>query len=730
MPTTEELILELILKDQMSAQSKAARDAVNALTDAEKEAIVATHNQAEAMKAAGAAAEKNSAQQKSSVDMLKGSWTEFQSMMGTVDQISGKVQQGLKVTVGETVAYAAQIRELSRTIGSSAEESSILIQAADDVGIEFGTIQTAMESAIRKGFRPSIEGLAEIAEKANSIQDPIERTEFLLKTFGRAGADLAPLMALGAEGIREAGQAARDSGLVMTEEGVKAAREYEIAMDNLGDAAKGLQYAIGTELIPILVSAANAGVQLATWDKQLTNVLSEHEKEVKLTADSYQEYENEMLRAAVAAGKLTEAQAASVRAGAGVPGINSAHARVMEELSTRIGLVSEADFEQARASAALSAVLQDEGNKWGGVARAVEDTDAVKAKYSGILGTVTSLAIAYTVTEQQIADKERELASVNAELQTAWGGNVTKLQEQKVALEENIVAMQKTQEIERAKELFNAFSQALTAGKITEAEYTQATTELNSWTNLYSDSALRAAQQQTILVNMIAQGKVPIDEQVAALSGARESFDGFIFQQTAAGASAMTAAQGMREAAMASRDYGAANAQITAGAVPAEAGDRTERMVAQLNSAKKAAADFGAQAEAAQSPLVTMSDNALVAAGSLSEVKRVISEVGAVSADNSGLILNLSGALDKIPRNIPIVISITTVGGVPELPEAGTYYMGPQGASAAGNVVFAPGSIVVNGAAGQSAEAIAREVSIQVAARARAMSLARVAQVR
>jgi antitoxin component HigA of HigAB toxin-antitoxin module len=85
---------------------------------------------------------------------------------------------------------------LGRTIGATPEEASKLIQAADDVQISYETLTTALEAAIRKGVEPTIEGLGGLADQYNAIQDPIERTKFLMDNFGRSGADLAPLMEL------------------------------------------------------------------------------------------------------------------------------------------------------------------------------------------------------------------------------------------------------------------------------------------------------------------------------------------------------------------------------------------------------------------------------------------------------------------------------------------------------------------------------------------------------
>ena len=45
-----------------------------------------------------------------------------------------------------------------------------------------------------------------------------------------------------------------DDSLIATEEAIIASREYELAMDEMGDAATGLKYKIGNELIPVMTS--------------------------------------------------------------------------------------------------------------------------------------------------------------------------------------------------------------------------------------------------------------------------------------------------------------------------------------------------------------------------------------------------------------------------------------------------------------------------------------------
>jgi hypothetical protein len=176
----------------------------------------------------------------------------FDMFAGAVQSVAAVVNQAYDETVNKSLAYAKQVRELSTTIGASAEESSKLIQAAGDMGIGYTTLASAMEGAIRKGVAPSIDGIARLAEQYNAIQDPIERTKFLMDTFGRAGADLAPLMQQGAAGIRELGQAAADAGLMIDKDAIEAAKRFELALGDLEDKAEAYKIQTGNKVIPVL----------------------------------------------------------------------------------------------------------------------------------------------------------------------------------------------------------------------------------------------------------------------------------------------------------------------------------------------------------------------------------------------------------------------------------------------------------------------------------------------
>lgn len=79
-----------------------------------------------------------------------------------------------------------------------------------------------------------------------------------------------------------------------TESAIDSFDQLAVIVEEAGDSIK-------VRLYPILLDAAEALKLLVTWSDKLDEALEEHEERTRTTADSYQEYKNEMDRAAKAA---------------------------------------------------------------------------------------------------------------------------------------------------------------------------------------------------------------------------------------------------------------------------------------------------------------------------------------------------------------------------------------------------------------------------------------------
>ena len=160
-------------------------------------------------------------------------------------RVAGQVWQA---TGQEFVNYAEQVKNMSRSLGASAEETSRLIQVADDVRISYDTLKIAMKEAQKDGIDPNIEGLAKLADQYVKIQSPTEKTKFLLDKFGKSGMEMGKLMEKGGDGIRKM-SAAIDENLVITDQGIQASDQYQHSLDELNDSWSAIKITIGSYLV-------------------------------------------------------------------------------------------------------------------------------------------------------------------------------------------------------------------------------------------------------------------------------------------------------------------------------------------------------------------------------------------------------------------------------------------------------------------------------------------------
>jgi len=157
-----------------------------------------------------------------------------------------------KKSITELVAYNKTVREMMQVTGLSADETSRIIQVSDDWGIELGTVTNALDLMNRKGITPSIDKLSQIADEYVNATDKSAFMEEATKKYGRSFGDLIPILAKGGDALREQAASISDN-MIATDESIEASREFEVAMDDLGDAVQGLEYTLGNDLIPILV---------------------------------------------------------------------------------------------------------------------------------------------------------------------------------------------------------------------------------------------------------------------------------------------------------------------------------------------------------------------------------------------------------------------------------------------------------------------------------------------
>jgi hypothetical protein len=159
----------------------------------------------------------------------------------------------LAEAVNQTVKYAAAVQSLSAISGASVEETSRFIQVLDDYGLTAQDAETATRALTKNGLAPTTETLAQLSDEYLKINNVQEKNEFILKNLGRAGFEWVNVLNMGSASIREQ-SAAVEGSLVLSDEAVRSAREYALAVDSLDDRFMAFKITLGQGLIPVLIS--------------------------------------------------------------------------------------------------------------------------------------------------------------------------------------------------------------------------------------------------------------------------------------------------------------------------------------------------------------------------------------------------------------------------------------------------------------------------------------------
>jgi hypothetical protein len=196
---------------------------------------------------------------------------------------------GIKSAVDETVRLGKEVGKLQRLTGMSAESASELIAVADQVGISFDTMQTAVVAVTRKmGGLKDIEDMVtdasgksvdvfekfgivikntdgtlkpfsavfeQIRAKILETSNQTERLAIATQFFRGSAAELMPLLTMTSEQYKEIAADAKKYGLILTQDNVTAIRAYVMAQRDMDDAIQGAKLALGKELIPVLTDA-------------------------------------------------------------------------------------------------------------------------------------------------------------------------------------------------------------------------------------------------------------------------------------------------------------------------------------------------------------------------------------------------------------------------------------------------------------------------------------------
>ncbi|WP_088346313.1 hypothetical protein [Rhodomicrobium sp. R_RK_3] len=217
------------------------------------------------------------------------------SVVGTAIGVTfGAAATAIGVSVHRAVVELDKFGELSQSIGVPVQQLTGLAHAAQLSGVELDGLGTAFKKlsvnmmAIASGdttstaarsfaalgvavrdatgaMRPAGDVFIDVAAKFATLQDGASKTALAVALFGRAGADLIPLLNQGREGLKLMADEAEALGLVVTNRAVKASDSFSDSMNKLGAAFTGIGRQIMDRLGP---AVAHLTERFVEWVKE------------------------------------------------------------------------------------------------------------------------------------------------------------------------------------------------------------------------------------------------------------------------------------------------------------------------------------------------------------------------------------------------------------------------------------------------------------------------------
>jgi hypothetical protein len=187
----------------------------------------------------------------------------------------------------EFVEHAVAVEHASEKTGLAVEQFSRLEFAAKQAGVGTDQLTSGIEKFAKSAeaaasgsgkqaeafaaigvkvkdstghLKPMNDLLSEVADKFESYKDSAEKTALAQALFGKAGADLIPLLNEGSKGIKEYSDRLDELGGTLSEKDTAKAEEFHHKLNELQTVLGGLWKSLVTEILPTLTNVASAFV--------------------------------------------------------------------------------------------------------------------------------------------------------------------------------------------------------------------------------------------------------------------------------------------------------------------------------------------------------------------------------------------------------------------------------------------------------------------------------------
>jgi hypothetical protein len=184
---------------------------------------------------------------------------------------------GLAVLTKRAIDNADELGKASQKMGMTVEALSRLQYAAKLSGVELGGLQTGMNALARNmasnsdafgqlgvsitnsdgTLRSSVAVLGDVADRFAGMEDGATKTALALSIFGRAGADMIPMLNAGSAGLAAMAQESDNVGNTIDGKTAKAAERFNDTLSKIEATMGGVVNKVMVAVLPALQDLAD-----------------------------------------------------------------------------------------------------------------------------------------------------------------------------------------------------------------------------------------------------------------------------------------------------------------------------------------------------------------------------------------------------------------------------------------------------------------------------------------
>ncbi len=347
----------------------------------------------------------------------------------SLDELGKSAQKaGIPVEEFTALKYAASLANvdvgtLTTSMGRLAKNMSEAAGGARGPASEaFLALGISVQNSSGK-LKDSGDILGEIADKFAGFRDSASKTALAIAIFGRAGAEMIPLLNQGSAGLASAADEARRFGLIVSEETVKAAEEFNDNLKRLSAIMSGV----------VLQATAAVSNQLVTLSKLMLDIVNNSNGvslAVTAIADIFKGFLGVIDLIAIAVDKVIKNFSLLVQAATAIA--TGDFAKLKDLFTQYVGNLTDAAdkaLNVAKSVTGLGTAFQFAGNAIGSFNQFAGKSPLTDAP---IIATKTAL-------DALINSTEKHIASVQAE-SDAFGQTAGVIANERLQLEANTVA--------------------------------------------------------------------------------------------------------------------------------------------------------------------------------------------------------------------------------------------------------------------------------------------------